>query len=120
MNLTTRVADWHGDVVFLHEVVPGAADRSYGIQVAKLAGLPAAVVRRAKTLLAELEAADRGLPGGRLLAELPLFAAAPREEVPPEPAAADALREALAAIDVDALSPREALEALYRLKGLGD
>ena len=62
VNLTTRVADWHGDVVFLHEIVPGAADRSYGIQVAKLAGLPAAVVRRAKSLLAELEAGDRGSP----------------------------------------------------------
>ncbi len=120
VNLTTRVADWHGDVVFLHEVVPGAADRSYGIQVAKLAGLPAAVVRRAKTLLAELEAADRGLPGGRLLADLPLFAAARPEEASVAPAPPDPLREALAAIDVDAMSPREALEALYRLKGLGE
>ena len=123
VNLTTRVADWHGDVVFLHEVVPGAADRSYGIQVAKLAGLPPAVVRRAKTLLAELEAADRGQPGGRLLAELPLFATAPRpdagEAIAPEPEAADAVREALAAIDPDVLTPREALDALYRLKALG-
>ena len=119
VNLTTRVADWHGDVVFLHEVVPGAADRSYGIQVAKLAGLPTAVVRRAKTLLAELEASDRGQPGGRLLAELPLFAAARV----PEPAAAaepDALRQTLAAIEPDTLTPREALEALYRLKALSE
>src|SRR5208282_5468736 len=58
-NLTTRVADWHGDVVFLHEVLPGAADRSYGIQVAKLAGLPPAVVRRARAVLTELEATRR-------------------------------------------------------------
>ena len=119
VNLTTRVADWHGDVVFLHEVVPGAADRSYGIQVAKLAGLPPAVVRRARTLLAELEAADRGQPGGRLLAELPLFAAVPHEAVAPEAEPADALREALADIDPDVLTPREALDALYRLKVLG-
>ncbi len=115
VNLTTRVADWHGDVVFLHEVVPGAADRSYGIQVAKLAGLPAAAVRRAKALLAELEASDRG--ASRRLADLPLFAsAAPSKPPEPEP---DGLREALAALDLDALSPRDALEALYRLKALG-
>jgi DNA mismatch repair protein MutS len=116
VNLTTRVADWHGDVVFLHEVVPGAADRSYGIQVAKLAGLPAAVVRRAKSLLAELEAGDRGAPT-RILADLPLFAAVPREHSAVE-AEPDAVREALALIDPDALSPREAMEALYRLKAL--
>ncbi len=116
VNLTTRVADWHGDVVFLHEVVPGAADRSYGIQVAKLAGLPAAVVRRAKTLLAELEAGDRGGPA-RMLADLPLFASAPRPTPEPEQGP-DALRHALEAIDPDALSPREGLEALYRLKAL--
>ncbi len=114
VNLTTRVADWQGDVVFLHEVVPGAADRSYGIQVAKLAGLPAAVVRRAKTLLAALEAGDRGGPTG-LLADLPLFAAAPRPAPEPRP---DPLRSALEALDPDALTPREGLEALYRLKAL--
>ncbi len=116
VNLTTRVADWHGDVVFLHEVVPGAADRSYGIQVAKLAGLPAAAVRRAKALLAELEASDRG--ASRRLADLPLFAAAPAVAHAPEPER-DTLRDALAALDLDALTPREALEALYRLKKLG-
>ena len=123
VNLTTRVADWHGDVVFLHEVVPGAADRSYGIQVAKLAGLPAVAVRRAKALLAEMEAGDRDAPVARLLADLPLFAAASRtERCRPEPgrpeAPADPLREALAALDPDALSPREAMAALYRLKAL--
>ena len=112
VNLTTRVADWHGDVVFLHEVVPGAADRSYGIQVAKLAGLPAAVVRRAKALLAELEAGDRG--AARRLADLPLFALAAQA---PEPRP-DPLRHALDGLDPDALSPREAMDALYRLKAL--
>ena len=117
-NLTTRVADWHGDVVFLHEVVPGAADRSYGIQVAKLAGLPPAVVRRARSLLAELEAGDRGAPFTRLLADLPLFANAGPAAVPAVVVEPDAVREALVAIDPDRLSPREALEALYRLKAI--
>ncbi len=120
VNLTSRVADWHGDVVFLHEVVPGAADRSYGIQVAKLAGLPAAVVKRAKALLAELEAGDRGAPIARLIADLPLFAAAAASAPPPPDDACDTLRDALAAIDPDVLSPREAMAALYRLKSLAD
>ena len=76
-----RVKEWQGEVVFLHEVVPGAADRSYGIQVAKLAGLPASVIERAKVVLAMLEADDRAKPRG--FEDLPLFA------VPPRPAAAD-------------------------------
>jgi DNA mismatch repair protein MutS len=114
-NLTMRVTDWEGEVVFLHEVVPGAADRSYGIQVAKLAGLPPAVIERARHLLAELEAGDRSAPVERLVADLPLFAA--RAE--PAPAVGtDPVRDALAALDPDALSPREALAALYRLKAL--
>ena len=120
VNLTSRVADWHGEVVFLHEIVAGAADRSYGIQVAKLAGLPGAVVKRAKVLLAELEAGDRGA-GARLLADLPLFAALTPAAPPPEADdACDALRDALAAIDPDALSPRDAIAALYRLKAIVD
>jgi DNA mismatch repair protein MutS len=114
-NATVRVKEWHGEVVFLHEVVAGAADRSYGIQVAKLAGLPASVIERAKVVLASLEAEDRATPRG--FEDLPLFA------VPPQPAAADArhgaleaLIAALAAVNPDELSPREALEALYALK----
>jgi len=67
-NATVRVKEWQGDVVFLHEVLPGSADRSYGIQVAKLAGLPPAVVARAKSVLVKLEAQDRG-PSARALAE---------------------------------------------------
>jgi DNA mismatch repair protein MutS len=111
-NATVRVKEWQGDVVFLHEVVPGAADRSYGIQVAKLAGLPPAVIERAKLVLAKLEAEDRASPRG--FDELPLFAAAPR---PPSPrAAADTVIAALAALHPDEMSPREALEALYALK----
>lgn len=114
-NATVRVAEWKGDVVFLHEVAPGVADRSYGIQVAKLAGLPAAVTRRAKAVLDELEAADRASPIERMIDDLPLFAATRARPAPEE---ADSLAEALDAIDPDALTPREALEALYRLKGV--
>ena len=73
-NATVRVKEWHGEVVFLHEVLPGAADRSYGIQVAKLAGLPPSVIARAKSVLAKLEAQDRGSTVRRLVDDLPLFA----------------------------------------------
>ena len=116
-NLTMRVTDWNGEVVFLHEVLPGAADRSYGIQVAKLAGLPSAVVTRAQEILRLLEASDRRTPGETLIADLPLFSHTAERVAPAAHSApADPLREALATIDPDALSPREALEALYRLK----
>ena len=77
-NATMRVKEWQGEVVFLHEVVPGAADRSYGIQVAKLAGLPPSVIERAKLVLAQLEAQDRASPARKLIDDLPLFAAARR------------------------------------------
>jgi DNA mismatch repair protein MutS len=118
-NATMRVKEWQGDVVFLHEVVPGAADRSYGVQVAKLAGLPPAVIDRAKVVLAELEAEDRTSPARRLIDDLPLFSAAARAPAPSRPdAALAAVRDALAALNPDDLSPREALEALYRLKVL--
>jgi DNA mismatch repair protein MutS len=115
-NATVRVREWHGDVVFLHEVVAGAADRSYGIQVAKLAGLPPAVIERAKLVLAELEAEDRTSPARKLVDDLPLFAAAPRAPTPPRDEPADAVIAALAALNPDDMSPREALEALYLLK----
>jgi DNA mismatch repair protein MutS len=110
---TMRVKEWKQDVVFLHEVAEGAGGRSWGVHVARLAGVPAGVVKRAAAILAALEAR-----AGRLTeaAALPLFAAA-RETEAAEPER-DALREALAAIDPDALTPREALEALYRIKGL--
>ena len=115
-NATMRVKEWQGEVVFLHEVVPGAADRSYGIQVAKLAGLPPSVIERAKVVLAQLEAEDRASPRRRLIDDLPLFAAA-RPAPPQRDAALTALAEALAALHPDEMSPREALEALYALKG---
>ena len=114
-NATVRVKEWHGDVVFLHEVVPGVADRSYGIQVAKLAGLPPAVIERARLVLAKLEADDRSSPA-RGFDDLPLFAAAPVAAPSQAEAALDALTAALAALHPDEMSPREALEALYALK----
>jgi DNA mismatch repair protein MutS len=115
-NATMRVKEWHGDVVFLHEVVPGAADRSYGIQVAKLAGLPTSVIDRAKLVLAQIEAEDRTSPARKLIDDLPLFAARPAPATPPRDEALNALVAALAALHPDEMSPREALEALYALK----
>jgi DNA mismatch repair protein MutS len=113
INLCMRVADWHGDLVFLHEVAKGAADRSYGVQVARLAGLPPAVVERARRILAELEKNDRRTPIERLVADLPLFAAtaSPLESHP-----TDHLRKALAELDPDTMTPIQALETLYALK----
>ncbi|MFP4303879.1 MAG: DNA mismatch repair protein MutS [Rhodosalinus sp.] len=120
-NATVAVKEWKGEVIFLHEVRPGAADRSYGVQVAQLAGLPASVVERARGVLEALEAGERdtGARPRALIDDLPLFAAAP----PPTPAAArgpSPLMERLAALHPDDLSPREALEVLYELKGLSD
>ena len=113
-NVTVRVKEWQGDVVFLHEVVAGAADRSYGIQVAKLAGLPPAVIERAKLVLAQLEKQDR-TSARTMIDDLPLFAATARGPGP-KPDALDELRAALAALNPDEMSPREALDALYALK----
>ncbi|HEX6742487.1 MAG TPA: DNA mismatch repair protein MutS, partial [Sphingomicrobium sp.] len=109
-----RAREWKGDLVLLHEVAEGAADRSYGIAVAKLAGLPPAVVARARSVLAKLEAgrdATGGIAAG--LDDLPLFAIAAEPEHGPDPLAA-----ALDAVEPDSLSPREALEELYKLKRL--
>jgi DNA mismatch repair protein MutS len=116
-NATVRVKEWQGDVVFLHEVLPGSADRSYGIQVAKLAGLPPAVIARAKSVLAKLEAQDRGQTARALADDLPLFAVPSRaaaEAAPPSEA--EQMMEAVKALHPDEMSPREALEALYALK----
>ena len=115
-NATMRVKEWQGEVVFLHEVVPGAADRSYGIQVAKLAGLPPSVIERAKLVLAQLEAEDRISPARRLIDDLPLFAATRPTPASQRDAALTALVEALAALHPDEMAPRDALEALYALK----
>ncbi len=110
---TVKVREWQGDLVFLHEVGAGVADRSYGLAVARLAGLPVAVIARAKEVLGRLER-QRDKTGGlaAALTDLPLFAAVP------EPAPVDALRAALAKVAPDTLSPREALDLVYALKAL--
>jgi DNA mismatch repair protein MutS len=124
-SVTMEVREWKDEIRFLHQVKRGAADRSYGIQVAKLAGLPAAVTKRAAEVLKLLEKGDRKAPdGAALLEELPLFAAAMSAAPPwgggPEEGkpAPSPVEEALAAINPDELTPKEALEALYRLKEL--
>jgi DNA mismatch repair protein MutS len=114
---TMRVKEWKGDVIFLHEVAPGAAGRSWGVHVARLAGVPAATVRRATAVLAALE--QRGALTET--AELPLFASthsAQPQLAPPLPDLANPIVLELAAIDPDKLTPRDALETLYRLKSL--
>ena len=110
-----RAREWKGELVLLHEVADGPADRSYGLAVARLAGMPPTTVARAKAVLSKLEA-GRARTGGLAagLDDLPLFAAA---EAAAE-AECDAIRAEVEQIDVDALTPREALEALYRLKAL--
>lgn len=116
-NATVRVKEWQGDVVFLHEVLPGSADRSYGIQVAKLAGLPPPVIARAKAVLAKLEAQDRGQTARALADDLPLFAVPSRAaSEPAPPSEAELLIEAVKALHPDEMSPREALDALYALR----
>ena len=116
-NATVRVKEWQGNVVFLHEVLPGSADRSYGIQVAKLAGLPPAVITRAKSVLAKLEAQDRGQTARALADDLPLFAVPSRAAAEAAlPSEAELLMEAVKALHPDEMSPREALDALYALK----
>jgi DNA mismatch repair protein MutS len=121
-NVTVQVREWQHDIIFLHKVTFGVADRSYGIQVARLAGLPEAVIKRAGEVLAELEKAQGRRKPEDLLDELPLFAAARPKSVLKQPAASaqpvpSPLEAALAALQPDDLTPREALEALYRLKG---
>ncbi len=111
---TMRVKEWRGDVIFLHEVEAGAADRSYGIHVAQLAGLPAAVIARAEEVLKTLEQGEQSGAVSKLADDLPLFAAAPHR--PAAPAGPSPLAVALAEINPDDLSPLEALELLYRLK----
>ncbi len=118
MNVTVAVKEWKDNIVFLHEVIAGAADRSYGIQVAKLAGLPGPVIARARQVLARLEK-SQGKPNIEILDDLPLFAALqPAAPVEPVPAAASEIAKALDELDPDSMTPRDALDALYRLKSL--
>ena len=109
--------EWDGEVIFLHEVGKGAADRSYGVQVAKLAGLPAAVIERAKAVLHQLEADGSASKSHKLIDDLPLFSAEVRQ-APKAAKKTDVLGEALGAVNPDDLSPKEALELVYRLKHL--
>src|SRR5450432_1568330 len=111
-----RVKEWQGEIAFLHEVAPGAADRSYGIHVAKLAGLPAAVIARAETVLAGLEQGEQAGTLARLADDLPLFAAASAR--PAKLSEPSAVEQALAAISPDELTPKAALELLYSLRTL--
>ncbi len=115
---TMRVKEWQGDVVFLHEVAPGAADRSYGIHVAKLAGLPQAVIARAEQVLATLEKGEQRGQLTKLAEDLPLFTSSP----PPRASAPSPseLEKLLAGLRPDELSPKEALEFLYRIKSLAE
>ncbi|MBM7067281.1 DNA mismatch repair protein MutS [Actibacterium sp. 188UL27-1] len=119
-NATVAVKEWDGDVIFLHEVRPGAADRSYGVQVARLAGLPGSVIERAKTILEALERGDRegGKPAA-MIDDLPLFSVNPA----PAPAkyAGSVVEDRVREILPDTLTPREALDVIYELKAaLGD
>ena len=116
-NVTMKVKEWNGDVVFLHEVGNGAADRSYGVQVAKLAGLPAAVLSRAKDVLHQLEKGEVAGKATKLIDDLPLFSVALAREAE-NSRQTSKIEEALKTINPDELSPREALEELYRLKQL--
>ena len=113
-NATVTVREWQGDVVFLHEVKKGAADRSYGVQVAKLAGLPQSVLERARVVLEALERGEREGHSKQkaLIDDLPLFSAV-ATVAPMRPSA---LEDALADVQPDALSPKEALDLIYALK----
>lgn len=112
-----KVREWRGEVVFLHQVGPGAAERSWGVHVARLAGVPRPVLARAGQVLSALEARARAGGPDALAEELPLFA----RERPAAPAApASPLHAALAEMDPDAMTPREAQEALYRLKAIAE
>ena len=114
---TMRVKEWQNEVVFLHEVAPGAADRSYGIHVAQLAGLPAAVVARAEEVLAALEKGEQSGAVTKLVDDLPLFASAPARPTGGVARVSD-IEKAVAAINPDELSPKQALELLYELRRL--
>lgn len=114
-----KVKEWKGEVIFLHEVGPGAADRSYGIHVARLAGLPKAVIKRAEQILQTLEKGEQSSAVTKMADDLPLFAALQDEpETIKVASGSSELELALGDIQPDDLSPRDALEALYRLKAL--
>ena len=108
--------EWEGEVIFLHEVRPGAADRSYGVQVARLAGLPESVIARAREVLEKLEASEREDGTVGLVDALPLFQARVAQAAPP--ARKSDVEARLGDIVPDHLTPREALDLLYELRAL--
>jgi DNA mismatch repair protein MutS len=116
-NATVEVKEWKGEVAFLHRIAPGTADRSYGVQVARLAGLPKAVLARARQVLDQLEASDRANAAAKLIDDLPLFRVV-AEESDRDGTDDGVLRAEIEALELDEMSPREALEALYRLKAI--
>jgi DNA mismatch repair protein MutS len=111
--MTMAVKEWNGDIIFMHQVKEGAASRSYGVEAARRAGLPASVITRAQEVLAKLESDRDGGRIGLMLSDLPLFQSAPSP-----PLRVDPLRGAIRDLDPDHLSPREALQALYELRRL--
>jgi DNA mismatch repair protein MutS len=113
-NATTKVKEWQDEIIFLHEVVPGVADRSYGIHVARLAGLPPAVITRAQKILEKLERDSAKGPASDLAGDLPLF----QVTASPPPSKESAVEKRLAGLAPDELSPREALALVYELKSL--
>lgn len=115
-NATVTVKEWEGDVIFLHEVKRGTADRSYGVQVARLAGLPASVVSRAKVVLEALEKGEREGKQKAVIDDLPLFSVAPAPA--PQKTAPSEVEARLKDVLPDDLSPKEALNLIYELRGL--
>ncbi len=113
---TVKITEWNDDVVFLHEIIAGSADRSYGIHVAKLAGLPPAVINRAEAVLATLEEGEQSSAVSKLADDLPLFATAMKKESTKIPQYINELIDELKSLNPDDLSPRQALEELYRIK----
>lgn len=117
-NVTMKVKEWDGDVIFLHEVGKGIADRSYGVQVAKLAGLPEVVVKRAKDVLQQLEKGDMAGKGHKLIDDLPLFSSILNAPASKQNVTKSIIEDALKTLNPDDFSPKQALEELYRLKQL--
>ena len=119
-NATVTVKEWEGEVIFLHEVRKGAADRSYGVQVARLAGLPETVVARARIVLDALEKGERegGAKTRAMIDDLPLFAVSPAPQPAPAKPAISELETRLRDIHPDEMTPRDALGALYELRAL--
>ena len=118
-NATVAVREWEGDVIFLHEVREGAADRSYGVQVAQLAGLPPGVIKRARAVLNALEKGERENTSPKaLIDDLPLFSAVANAPAPIAPATESKIEAQVKDLHPDQMTPIEALQALYELKSL--